>query len=368
MSGLGETVGALARLRRRHAPTVSGDGRLREVPGFGANPGALRMLTYVPEALAQDAPLVVVLHGCTQTAQAYAEGAGWLELADRLGFAVVCPEQSRANNANRCFNWFEPGDTARGSGEVASIRAMIAHATAEYGIDTARVFVTGLSAGAAMAAALLASYPEVFAAGALIAGLAHGSASNVQEAVGAMCQGRTRLAPDWGDRVRAAAPAAPTWPRLASSHADDDSPGRPGAADDLVRQWTDVHGGDERSGVDSGSAAHAHRVWRDADGRAVVELHRIRGMNHGAPLSAGGEEGYGTPGPFLLEVGISSSLEIARFWGLAPRSTITAAPQADRRAAYPPLRAAGRIEPLVPVLSDAGQIISKALRSAGLLK
>src|SRR5579864_2799946 len=114
---------------------------------FGPNPGELRMLSYVP-ANRQPAPaLVVVLHGCGQTAAGYDLGAGWSTLARHYGFALLMPEQLRSNNVNACFNWFRPGDIAPDRGEAGSIRQMIARMVDDYGIDKRRIFVTGLSAG-----------------------------------------------------------------------------------------------------------------------------------------------------------------------------------------------------------------------------
>jgi len=108
MRSLGDTIGRLAALRARtvghqkvHAPD-----RLSDLSSFGSNPGALRARTYAPESLPAKAPLVVVLHGCTQTAADYDHGSGWSRLADRAGFALLFPEQQRSNNANLCFNWF----------------------------------------------------------------------------------------------------------------------------------------------------------------------------------------------------------------------------------------------------------------------
>ena len=124
--------------------------RLREVHGFGSNPGALRMFTYLPAGLADQSALVVVLHGCAQTAASYEYGAGWSTLAERYGFALLLPEQQRANNPNGCFNWFQPGDTRRGQGEALSIRQMVDKMLLDHGIDGRRVYVTGLSAGGAM--------------------------------------------------------------------------------------------------------------------------------------------------------------------------------------------------------------------------
>ena len=142
--------------------------RLHEATAFGPNPGNLRMLVHVPERLPRMAPLVVALHGCSQTADEYDYGTGWSSLANRLGFAVVYPEQQPTNNPKNCFSWFLPGDIARGHGEALSIQQMVEHAIATFGVDRRRVFVTGLSAGGAMAAVMLATYPEVFAGGAIM--------------------------------------------------------------------------------------------------------------------------------------------------------------------------------------------------------
>ena len=123
--------------------------RLRELTGFGANPGNLRMFAYAPEHMPPNAPLVIALHGCTQTSDEYDHGTGWSSLADSLGFAVVYPQQQPANNPKNCFSWFLPGDIARGHGEALSIREMVEHAIATFAADRRKVFVTGLSAGAA---------------------------------------------------------------------------------------------------------------------------------------------------------------------------------------------------------------------------
>ncbi len=166
---------------------------LVETEGFGGNPGDLRMLSFVPAKLQKAPALVVVLHGCGQTAgglrSSAPAGRPW---RSDYGFALLMPEQQRSNNAQACFNWFNPEDIARDRGEACSIRQMIARMAADHGIDTRRIFVTGLSAGGAMTSVMLATYPEVFAAGAVIAGLPYGVASNVREALNGMMQSPTR--------------------------------------------------------------------------------------------------------------------------------------------------------------------------------
>jgi feruloyl esterase len=329
MPNLGETVAAIASRRKRFAPTHGRDsGRLKPVTGFGFNPGGLKMLAYAPPELAKDAPLVVVLHGCTQSASAYAEGAGWLTLAERFGFAVVAPEQAQANNPQACFNWFEPGQVTRGAGEVASIRAMVAHAVTVFGCDPGKIFVTGLSAGGAMTAALLATYPDVFHAGAVVAGLPYGAASNMQEAFGAMFQGRSRPAREWGDLVRGASPHKGPWPRLSIWHGEADSTVRSGAAEELAKQWSDVHGLSTAPTVAVTPTGRPYFTWRLVTGDPMVEMHLLPGMGHGVPVDPRGE-GVGEAGPFLLDVGVSSSLEIARFWGIAEPIPAVAAESHD---------------------------------------
>lgn len=123
----------------------------------------LRRHSYVPAGLQPMAPLVVVLHGCAQTAAQVAADSAWNQLADRHGFAVLYPEQQRCANPLGCFNWFDPQHTTRGRGEAHAIKAWVDELKAQHNLDPARIHVAGFSAGAAMTTALLACYPEVFA-------------------------------------------------------------------------------------------------------------------------------------------------------------------------------------------------------------
>ena len=160
------------------------------------------MFAYAPAHLPPKAPLVIALHGCTQTADEYDHGTGWSSLADNLGFAVVYPQQQPANNPHNCFSWFLPDDIVRGHGEALSIREMVEHAIATFAADRGKAFVTGLSAGGAMASVMLATYPEVFAGGAIIAGLPYGCASNVSTSIRGHVRGaQTSRAGPWRSRA-----------------------------------------------------------------------------------------------------------------------------------------------------------------------
>ena len=141
----------------RAAKPRAGRARLSEISGFGTNPGRLRMLEYVPASAGKDSPLVVVIHGCLQNAEGYAKGSGWTKLANENGIILLFPEQRRENNNNLCFNWFRPSAVARDRGELMSIRQMIEYAGDRHEVDQSRVYVHGLSAGAAMADYLVLS-------------------------------------------------------------------------------------------------------------------------------------------------------------------------------------------------------------------
>jgi poly(hydroxyalkanoate) depolymerase family esterase len=389
MPGLGETAAGLAALRNaaRRQPVAGDDAGMTEIRGFGFNPGGLRMLAYVPEGLPAEAALVVVLHGCTQRAGPHARSAGWLTLADRLGFAVLAPEQRKENNPNGCFNWFEPDDIARDRGEAASIHAMIQQMARVHGLDPGRVFVTGLSAGGAMTAVLLATYPETFAAGAVVAGLPFGVARNAREAFGAMHGGSRLSGRDLGALVERAAPAPRRRPRLAIWHGLADTVVVSANAQALARQWAAVHGLAEQPDDVRTYPRWSRSTWRAPDGEALVELNLAPGLGHGTPLAAGGEDPIGEPAPFMLEAGVSSSLEIAGFWGLAapeapsqaatwsaPESVADSVAEPAFSPTPEPQEASGRrlgdsiMATISPHLPDGVQkVIAKALTCAGLM-
>jgi poly(hydroxyalkanoate) depolymerase family esterase len=366
-------------------------GVLTETAGFGENPGALKMLSFAPQHGEGAMPLVVVLHGCTQTAAAYDAGSGWSALAERYGFALLFPEQASANNGNRCFNWFEPDDIRRDMGEVASIRQMVARMAQDHGIDERRVYVTGLSAGGAMTSALLATYPDVFAAGAIIAGLPYGTVTNVQEALTAMYRPATRAPHALGDLVRNASPHRGPWPKVSVWHGSADRTVAPANAMNVIRQWLDVHGLPMRPMSEGLVNGHPHQVWWNAAGETIVESYSITDMAHGTPLGIGdNDERYGTAGAHMLEAGISSSYRIASFFDLTdairrPRFAAQFEPAPEsleiRPEAHPdvlpgtavargPAAQAHRVRPKLHIKPgvDINSVITRALTAAGLMK
>ena len=296
--------------------------QLIELKNFGSNPGMLKCWLYLPTILAPKTPLVVVLHGCTQNAATYDHGTGWSKLAEEKGFAVLFPEQQRANNANLCFNWFQPGDIQRDAGEALSIREMIGHVIEAHGIDPGRIFITGLSAGGAMANVMLATYPELFAGGAIVGGLPYRTASGVGQAFERM---RGQTAPS-DNQLKAALTTAASgwgpWPSIAVWHGTHDQTVKPINAEQIARQWASVHRISDTPDLIESINGHSRRVWRDESGNEVMEVNLIKGMAHGVPLSFTTEAPLGQPGPFMLEAGISSTARIAMSWGLADEADV----------------------------------------------
>ncbi len=282
------------------------------VERFGPNPGNLAMVLCTPATATRLRPVVVALHGCTQTAEGYALASGWTRLSQTHDFLLLLPEQKRENNQQTCFSWFEPGDTQRGHGEVASIQAMIATAIRHFGADPRRVFITGLSAGGAMAGAMLATYPEVFAGGTIVAGLPYGTAATVSGAFESMSSGKVKEPRAWGDIVRAASANKGPWPDIAVWHGTADKVVKPINAGELIKQWTNIHGiGAASPAEDRVGGAVVRRIWRNAGQHASVTEYSVTGMGHGVPVEDGSP-----PAPFFLPAGIDSSEQICRDWGL----------------------------------------------------
>jgi poly(hydroxyalkanoate) depolymerase family esterase len=366
MKKLSETLADLSKLAAEAAGSVD---RLRDLESFGDNPGNLRARIYVPERVADQPALVVVIHGCTQNAAGYDHGSGWSRLADDEGFVLLFPEQRRANNPNLCFNWFQPGDYRRDEGEALSIRQMIDAMVDQYDVDPARIFVNGLSAGGAMTSVMLATYPELFAGGAIIAGLPYATASNVSQALERMRGQSLPSAAALDALVRQASPHRGPWPTLSIWHGTTDATVNATNADAIIDQWRALHGVDRAPDATEIVSGYPRRIWRDADQREVIEEYRITAMGHGTPLATLGENGCGVAGPFMLEAGISSTRRIAAFWGLSA-SEPEAALAGETAAALPAFQSPKltRLPDPAKPAQGVGKIIEDALRAAGLMR
>jgi poly(hydroxyalkanoate) depolymerase family esterase len=288
-------------------PTDAKQQGLNPVTGFGSNPGQLSMYLYVPQTLpATKVPVVVAMHGCTQSASAYG-AAGWNDLAEQQSFLVIYPQTSANND---CFMWWDPTQARRDQGQAWSIKQMVDYVKGQY--DVGEVFVTGLSAGGAMTAVMVAAYPDVFSGGAVMSGIAYRCADTQNDAYTCMFSDRGWSAQQWGDLIRGAAPAPAKLPRVAVWQGTSDYTVTKANADEIVAGWTNVHGLSQSPTTTETVGPATHNRYADASGTVQVEEWLIQGMGHGTALDP--SHGCGVAGAFMLDEGICSTRYAADFF------------------------------------------------------
>jgi poly(hydroxyalkanoate) depolymerase family esterase len=221
-----------------------------------------------------------------------------------------------ANNQNGCFNWFQPEDNTRDQGEALSIRQMVETMISRYSLDRSRVFIVGFSAGGAMTAAMLAAYPAMFAGGAIVAGVTHGCAATVFEALRCMNPGIDHSPAEWRRKV---VEGERPFPPVSIWQGSADRRVVPENQRELVEQWTAVHGVADRPGHTEQSRMLTRTIYANAAGSAVVESVLVHGLKHAFPIEMGGALSCGREGDFVTASGVCAAREIGRFWGVVTR-------------------------------------------------
>lgn len=281
---------------------------------FRNSAGTRKYMLYVPASYATESgdpvPAIVMLHGCTQSPDDFAAGTRMNALADQHGFLVIYPAQAANANKSRCWNWFRPEDQVRDSGEPSLIAGITREVASEYRIDTRRIFVAGMSAGASMAVILGAMYPELYVAVGAHSGLPYGAAHDMPSAFSAM-QGGAAL-PGQLAIPTSRAEGSNRTPTIVF-HGDNDRTvnARNGAA--IVEQVT-VVGSDQqplRAKVQTGTTPGGRRYRRtdylDHADQTVVEHWMVHGAGHAW-------SGGSPAGSFTDPTGPDASAEMIRFF------------------------------------------------------
>jgi poly(hydroxyalkanoate) depolymerase family esterase len=273
--------------------------------GSGSRPYKL----YVPTSYAgEPVPLIVMLHGCTQTPDDFAAGTRMNALAEAHRFLVLYPDQPVSANQSRCWNWFDTDEQQRGRGEPSLIAGMTRRIMQEYRVDPRRVYAAGLSAGGAAAAILGATYPDLFAAIGVHSGLACGAARDLPSAFSAMKQGGTAIAPDLRRSI------VPTI----VFHGDKDRTVHRRNGDQVMEQAlaasTRPRGRTETGRVPGGHA-FSRTLFDGQDGQVLHEQWLVHSAGHawfgGSPA-----------GSYTDPLGPDASREMLRFFLEHPRKTL----------------------------------------------
>ena len=263
--------------------------------------------------------MLVMLHGCTQSADDFAAGTRMNQLADAHGFLVLYPEQAAHANASRCWNWFRPQDQQRDGGEPALIAGIVREVAARQDADPQRIFVAGLSAGAAMAVVLGQTYPDLFAGVGAHSGLPYASAHDMATALAAMKGGRSGL--PGARRAAQAAPnkAARPVPTIVF-HGDRDHTVQPSNGDQIVQQAQAAYQAQAgatplqastQDGQASSGRRYSRTVLANAAGQPQIESWTLHGAGHA--WSGGDSRGTYTDGS-----GPDASAEMLRFFLALP--------------------------------------------------
>lgn len=243
--------------------------------------GARDYKLFIPSAPQEPAPLVVMLHGCTQNPDDFAAGTGMNALAERAGIFVAYPAQSRSAHPQKCWKWYDPGDQGRETGEPAIVAAITRAVMDAHPVDPGRVYIAGMSAGGAAALNIAHAYPDLYAAVGVHSGLAAGCARDLGSALMAMQVG----APGLGTGPHFGATVAPKRIPTIVFHGSDDNTVSVRNADQILAQ-AEASGltaiAESFEGTDARFGGHAFTRTRYADraGRVVLEDWRIRGAGH----------------------------------------------------------------------------------------
>jgi poly(hydroxyalkanoate) depolymerase family esterase len=231
---------------------------------------------------------------------------------------LVFAQQQGINNSSKCFNWFQSGDITRGYGEALSIKQMVDKMKATHSVDASRVFVSGLSAGGAMTSVMLATYPDVFAGGGIMAGLPYKCATSSSAAFSCMSPGVNKTPQQWGDLARSGYSGyTGRKPKVVIFHGTSDYTVNHMNLTELMEQWTNYHGIDQTAEVSDTLNGYPRKIYRNGSATNLVMTVSVTGMGHGTPIDPGTAASQcGVAASYILDTSTCSTYHAGKFWGL----------------------------------------------------
>ena len=300
------------------------------INNFGNNPASLSMFAYIPPSinLSQPCPLVIALHGCSQTALACSQETGWNDIADKNNFIVLYPEQNLLNNSSNCFNWFTLSNQQRGGAEPTSIVSMINYMKNNFPIDSNKIYVSGLSAGGAMASIMMACYPEIFDKGAIFSGIPYTNTSGLIQANSQMQGMINKTASQLGNLILSANPGFQSnYPEVAIFHGNNDLVVNYMNQQEQIEQWTFVHQTDSivdlsRNNFSSNPIVSMNTYYKP-NGKEVVRAYSFNGVGHIFPIDVGTcYQQAGQSGNYSFDINFSGAFWAADFFGITEDTSI----------------------------------------------
>ena len=300
LRALNDEFGGLADRRMKPSRLIVPPGARFETHAYANDAGSRSYKLYVPASWkGEPLPLVVMLHGCTQSADDFAAGTRMNDCAEEHTFLVAYPQQPASANPSRCWNWFNGSEQRRGHGEPSLIAGITQQIMRDFPVARGRVYVAGLSAGGAAAATMGVTYPDLYAAVGVHSGLACGAARDLPSAFAAMRQG------GGGGSTSGRSAIVPTI----AFHGDADQTVNPVNSDQVIAQTTPAASLKTTvvRGKAAGGASYIRTIQSDGTGRSMLEQWVLHGVGHA--WSGGSSDGSYTDAR-----GPDASREMVRFF------------------------------------------------------
>ncbi len=275
---------------------------------FGSNPGELTASYF--QGTKKNNNLIVLLHGCVQQGEVLAQQSGLMALANKKQFSLLIPQQSQNNNIKGCFNWFSKQDIEKNQGESQSIKNMITTVNAQQKFNN--IYIIGLSAGGAMASSMLVNYPELFTAGAIIAGLPYPCADSLITAIACMRSGPSQTSTQLTTLVKQINSSQPNWPKLSIWTGSQDAVVNPKNSQQLALQWAELSQSSQQATIVE-HQGYKISQWQGQNKQINVELIEIENMGHGIAIAPTLIDG-GSEAPFVIQTSISTILYLLNAW------------------------------------------------------
>ncbi len=288
---------------------------IQQLEIIGENPGNIDFSLYLPKNIKQNSPLVVIIHGCNQNGESYVNDTGWPKYSELWNFPILIPKQKKSNNPLNCFNWFEAQDIQKGKGEMLSIYNAAKQVIKSHNLQES-IYVSGLSAGAAMSVAFAANYPDLVKGVSPHAGLPFQCASGVADAYACMGGRISKTIKEWSSKIKNIHGELKSWPKLLVWQGTSDYTVNSKNAEEIAKQWLGLHSQLQKTNTNLRNG-HSKVSYIDSKNIERIQIYYLKNFEHAHGINPGNEiDNCGTEGAYVKKVGVCTAYETALFFGL----------------------------------------------------